>query len=196
VMLFVNTGSFVRLTVNPLSMKIRLCLILSLLLVGCGQSNDAKEAEMLRKERELLQKERELLAKEKELNQEQGTAASESSTQNNRGLTPSATAGRGQTAPAYRSQNYPNSRKIMGDLVGRTVVYKDDRWNFDTLSEFKAVKIISHQASIDYWESTLDMDLEDPRNGRTYFMRLFVTYSLIGGRWTLQKYDALDYHRK
>ena len=158
-------------------MKLVVYLSLIALLSGCNQ-NDSREQEQLRREKALVQKERELLARERALNQKASSSTSPKVVD--------------PASAVVDSPPYPTEQQITKDLLGRKI----RQWNFDALSEFKNTTLVKQQATGDYWEGTLDMDLESYKNGDDYFMRLFVAYSLVNGEWLLQKYDAVDFHKK
>ena len=40
------------------------------------------------------------------------------------------------------------------------------------------------------------MDLEDYRSSKNYFMRLFVTYNLVDGKWVLSNSDPIAYYER
>lgn len=169
-----------------------LFLSLIFLVCGCGQSANEKEAELLKKERELLQKERELLEKEKNLN----NAISVSPKANKRKKPQIQENAEPTIEPFAADIVYPNENDIKKDLLNHSVKHKKSTWTFAALSEYRDVRIIKQSNEGDYWEATVDMELEDYKNGRNYYMRLFVSYKFVDGTWFLQRFDPIDYYAR
>lgn len=168
-----------------------LYLLLCLLIFGCGQSTNEKEAELLKKERELLQKERELLEKEKSTN-----SVVENSKPNKR-KKPKVQENTELPIEGFAADIvFPDENSIKKDLLNQTVKYKRSTWTFAALSEYRDVRIVKQSNDGDYWEATVDMELEDYKNGRNYYMRLFVSYKFVDGTWYLQRFDPIDYYAR
>lgn len=87
------------------------------------------------------------------------------------------------------NDGYPNLNFIKKSLIDRKV----DNWTFAALSEFKDMKVQKEIKENDIYEAYIDIDLEDYRDGKYYFMKIFVTYKKVDNKWILNVLDAIEY---
>ena len=176
----------------------KLLVIVTICLLGCN--NNSKESEQLAKEKELLAKEKELFEKEKSLSQTIPESKTEKSVKiksgNNRIREDAYSIDSVEIPNANRVTvideiQEPNLEFIRRDLIGREVKYKKRSWRFDALSEFKNIVINKKERSSNYYEAVLDIDLEDYKSGKDYFVRILISYNLED-KWNFRSVDAIN----